>query len=348
VVEERTEQATPRRREEARQRGDVPRSAELAGAAALLGALIGLRLGWPAISDQSASSVLWFLRECRDWQPTIGATARVLHIAFGHSLRLALPVTVGAAVAGLAANLGQSAFVLSSHPVTLRWERLSLAQGLLRMFSRQGLFSLARSLAKLGIVAAVTGAFLHSRAEQVLGLAQAPAQAGALIWELLLRVGAAFAVLAVADYLYQRHQHEKRLRMTRHELREEHKRTEGDPLIRSRIRERQRALARHRMIHAVKRATVVITNPTEIAVALRYEAEKTPAPVVIAKGRRLLAERIRAEALKHGVPVTPSPDLARALYRSVPVGRQIPPDLYQAVAEILVFVYRLTAGATSR
>ncbi len=342
MAEERSEQATPRRREEARQRGEVPRSAELAGAAALLGALLGLRIAWPYVASQASSSALWFLRECSQWQPSILATGQILSLAFIYAVRLALPATLGAAVAGLTANLGQSSFVLSAYPLALRWERMSLTRGLARMLSRQGVFTVLRTLIKLIIIALVTASYLRSRAEEILAVGASPTHTGALIWGLLLRVGMAFMVVAVADYLWQRREYEKRLRMTKQELREEHKRTEGDPLVRSRLRERQRAMARHRMIQAVKRATVVITNPTEIAVALRYEAAKTAAPVVVAKGRRLLAERIRAEAQKHGVPITPSPDLARALYRSVPVGRQIPPELYQAVAEILAFVYRLT------
>ena len=161
-------------------------------------------------------------------------------------------------------------------------------------------------------------------------------------------------VVAVGDYIFQRQEHQRNLRMSRYEVKEEHKRTEGDPLTRSRMRERQRALARHRMIEAVKRATVVVTNPLEIAVALRYEMGEArahsvnlPAPIVVAKGRRLMADRIREQAEKHGVPVTCAPELARALYRSVPVGRQIPSELYQAVAEIIAFVYRMT-GRTPR
>lgn len=199
MSEERTEQATPRRREEARQRGEVPRSAELAGAAALLGALLGLRLAWPFVSSQSSGSTLWFLHECSRWQPSVVATAQVLGLAFVYSMRLALPATVGAAVAGLAANLGQSSFVLSTYPLALRWERMSLSRGLSRMLSRQGVFTVIRTLAKLAIIALVTASYLRSRAEEILAVGAAPAHTGTLIWGLLLRVGVAFMVVAVAD-----------------------------------------------------------------------------------------------------------------------------------------------------
>ncbi len=347
MPEERTEQATPKRREDARKRGEIPRSTELSGVGALLGALFGLRFGWSDAVAQAQHSALWFLRACSGWEPTVQAAAYVLQTAILGAVSIALPLVAGASIGALAVNLAQSRFVISAQPLAIKWSRLSLIQGLTRIVSRQGLFSLLRSLVKLVLIVAVTFFFLRNRAEAVLGLAQgtpltAAAGLGRLLWGLLIRIAGIFALVAVADYVFQYRQHEKKLRMTRHEQREEHKQTEGDPLVRAHIREQQRALARHRMMDSVKDAAVVVTNPVEIAVALRYRAANNPAPIVVAKGRRLLAERIKAEAAKHGVPVTQSPDLARALYRSVAIGRQIPPDLYQAVAEILAFVYRLT------
>jgi flagellar biosynthetic protein FlhB len=347
MADERTEQATPRRREEARQRGEVPRSAEVAGAAALLGALLGLRLCWSGVVEAAAETVRWAMRECGGWEPTVESAGRLILVGLFHGMRMAGPVSAGACVAAAAANLAQTKFLVSAQPLAFRWNRISLTQGLQRIFSRRSAFSVVRSLLKLAAVLLVSFLYLRGRSAAVLGLAQASLASaaglcGELIWGLLIRVAGVLLVVAAVDYVFQRHEHEKNLRMTRHEVREEHKRTEGDPLVRSRIREQQRALARHRMLESVKKATVVVTNPVQFAVALKYETGKTAAPMVVAKGRRLMADRIRAEAERHGVPIMPSPDLARALYRSVPVGRQIPPELYQAVAEILAFVYRLT------
>lgn len=347
MAEERTEQATPRRREEARQRGEVPRSAEVAGAAALLGALLGLRLCWSGVVETAAETVRWGMRECGGWEPTVESAGRLILVGLYHGMRMAGPVSAGACVAAAAANLAQTKFLVSAQPLAFRWNRISLTQGLQRIFSRRSAFSVVRSLLKLAAVMLVSFLYLRGRSDAVLGLAQAnlvsaAGACGDLIWGLLIRVAGVLLVVAAVDYVFQRHEHEKNLRMTRHEVREEYKRTEGDPLVRSRIREQQRALARHRMLEFVKKATVVVTNPVEIAVAVKYETARTAAPMVVAKGRRLMADRIRAEAERHGVPIMPSPDLARALYRSVPVGRQIPPELYQAVAEILAFVYRLT------
>jgi len=353
MADERTEQATPRRREEARQRGEVPRSAELSGAAALLGALLGLRLCWPAVVGAAEEAARWGLRECGRWQPTVESIADMAGAALLQALRMAGPVAVGACIAALAMSLGQGGLVASAHPLAFRWQRLSAGQGLRRLCSTRGLVSVVRSLARVAAVSVVTFLFLRGRWSEVLELAHgSPVTAGStmagLIWGLLIQVAVVMLVIAAADYAFQRRDYERNLRMTRQELREEHKRTEGDPLVRARLRERQRALARHRMLEAVKRATVVVVNPVEIAVALRYELAQMPAPVVVAKGRHLMAERIREQADRHGVPVTRNADLARALYRSVPVGRQIPPELYQAVAEILAFVYRLTGRPEAR
>jgi len=349
MAEERTEQATPRRREEARKKGQVPRSAELAGVGALLGALVALRAGWGSAVEAAREVGLWSLRECAVWQPTVGATTELIRVGLAQGARMALPVTAGACGAALLVNFAQSGFLVSAEPLRFKWSRLSITQGLQRIFSRRGAFSVVRSLVKLALVLAVALGFLRGRWESVLELSHGTALAAgggtaALLWGLLTRVAAAMALVAIADYIFQRREHEKDLRMTRHELKEEHKRTEGDPLVRSRFRERQRAAARHRMLEQVKKATVVVTNPLEYAVALRYEAEEMPAPIVVAKGRRLLAERIKVQAERNGVPVTPSPELARALYYSVALGRQIPPQLYQAVAEIIAFVYRVTGA----
>ena len=347
MADERTEQATPRRRQEARQRGEVARSGELAGAAGLLGALVGLRLGWSSVVDAATEMALWGMRECGGWEPTVGTTVGLIETALTCGGRMVLPVAAGACAAAVAANLGQTGFLISAQPLGFSWRRLSVMEGIKRICSRRGMFAVVRSLVKLAAVGAVVFLFVRGRWESVLGMAQGNALGaavglGGLIWGLLLRVAGVMVVVAAADYIFQRLEYDRNLRMSRYELKEEYKRTEGDPLARSRIREKQRALARHRMLEAVKHATAVVTNPVEIAVALRYDVEKMPAPVVVAKGRWLMAERIKEQARKHGVPVTESPDLARALYRSVSVGRQVPAELYQAVAEILAFVYGIT------
>lgn len=178
--------------------------------------------------------------------------------------------------------------------------------------------------------------------------AQAGGLAGQLVGKMAVLVGTAFLVVAIVDYIYQRWEHDVSMRMTRKELQEELKESEGDPQVRSRIRQRQRQLAMNRMLQAVPQADVVVTNPVHLAVALRYDKESMVAPVIVAKGGGLLAERIKEIARKHRVPVMQNVSLARGLYYGADVGSTIPPELYQAVAEVLAFVYRLRAERRSR
>ena len=171
--------------------------------------------------------------------------------------------------------------------------------------------------------------------------ASAAGMLGTVAWQIGNRVGLGFLILAVLDYAYQRFEHEKSLKMTIEEVKEELKQTEGSPQVRSRIRQKQRQMAMLRMMEEVPKADVVITNPTQLAVAISYDPDKMVAPIVVAKGREKLAEKIRELARKHGVPIVENKPLAQALYRTVEVGQAIGPELYRAVAEILAFVYQL-------
>jgi len=162
-----------------------------------------------------------------------------------------------------------------------------------------------------------------------------------LIYRLLFKAAMALLIIAAIDYAFQRHQNEKQLRMTKEEVKEDYKRSEGDPLVKSKIRQRQRRMAMNRMMQSIPTADVVVTNPTHFAVALKYDADESSAPVVVAKGKNLIAQRIKEIAAEHKVPMVENVELARALYKSVEIGDEVPAVLYQAVAEILAYVYRL-------
>jgi flagellar biosynthetic protein FlhB len=176
---------------------------------------------------------------------------------------------------------------------------------------------------------------------------EAARTAGDLIWQLAIRVCSVILVIASIDYIYQRQQFEKSIRMTKQEVKEEFKRSEGDPKIRGAIRQRQREMSRRRMMQDVPTSDVVITNPTHYAVALKYDSQTMAAPVVVAKGQRLVAQRIKDIARKHHVPLVENKPVARALFASAEIGDSVPVELYQAVAEILAFVYRLKHGERS-
>lgn len=277
---------------------------------------------------------------------TAATCGRLLWDAAFAVVRCCLPVIAGALAMGVAANVCQGSLVFTGVPLTPNMERINPVSGLKRIVSRRALLELVKALLKVSIVG--LAAFL-SVAPRVWELARLPALSpqdavvftGDLASQVVLRTAGALLLVAAVDYAYQRWEHEKNLRMTRDELKEELKETEGDPKLRGRIRQRQREIARRRMMAAVPKADAVVTNPTHYACALVYESGRMPAPRVVAKGRNHLAVRIREIAREHHVPVVQNPALARALYAAVEVGECIPPELYRAVAEVLAFVYRL-------
>jgi flagellar biosynthetic protein FlhB len=246
--------------------------------------------------------------------------------------------------AGLVINYAQVGFLLSTDSLSPKLENLNPIQGFKKIFSRKALFELAKALFKIILVGAVTYGFIRSRLDSFLSFVYTT-PAGLFagfsreIYNLTLRVGVIFISLAVLDYLYQRYEFMKSMRMTKQEVKEEFKQLEGDPLIKSKLREKQRSMAGRRMMQEVPKATVVVTNPTDIAVALKYSEGETAAPKIVAKGAALIAARIREVAKEHGVPVVENKVVARFLYRHVEIGREIPMELYQAVAEILALVY---------
>jgi flagellar biosynthesis protein FlhB len=349
--EERTEPATPRRREEARERGQVARSADLSSAVILLAAVLALKfLGKPMIGGlfASAASVLEGLALV-DGDPAgllthFGGAFTAVFLGF-------LPFVGIVLAAALAANLAQVGFHFTARPLSPDFDRLDPVAGFLRLVSVRGLVRIVAGLLKVSAVALVVFWTMWAERivlvelsgrpfEQILGVAVE------LMLTLSLRAAIVLLVLALFEYGFQRWQHERDLRMSKREVREELKRYEGDPRIRERRRALQQQLALQRMILGVPTATVVVTNPTHFAVALKYE-KSMEAPIVVAKGAEQLARRIRESALEHGIPVIERQDLARALYRSVDVGQAIPATLYQAAAEILAFVYRLKGMATA-
>jgi len=343
--EDRTEPATPRRREEARERGQVALSADLSSAVILLAAVLALRFaGRPLIESlfASTSAVLEGLAGV-DGDPA--ALLARFGGAFTAVLLGFLPFVGIVLVAAMAANLFQVGFLFTADPLTPDLDRLNPVSGLGRLFSLRGLVRLLGGLLKLSIVGLIVFWTIWAERASLVelsgrGFEQIPAVSVDLMHTLSLRAALALLVLAAAEYGFQKWQFERDLRMSKRELREELRRYEGDPRMRERRRAIQRQLALQRMVLAVPQATVVITNPTHLAVAVRFE-KPMDAPVVVTKGAEQMARRIRESAMEHGVPIVERKDLARALYGGVDVGQAIPSALYQAVAEILAYVYRL-------
>jgi flagellar biosynthetic protein FlhB len=343
---EKTEQPTPPRLREARRKGQVVKSTELSSAinllaAALLFILFGdtLFLWLREMMALFLSDYLLFTVSAVNVAPLILQTG----ISFFKIMGLIFTTVLAA---GLIINYAQVGFVLSTEKLSPSFEKLNPAEGIKRILSRRALFELVKSLLKICLVGAAVYVFFSSRFEDFLTyMLLSPISFYEIfsrdIINLSLRVAVIFILLAVLDYIYQRQENFKNLRMTRQEVKEEFKQMEGDPLIKSKLREKQRTMANQRMMQDVPTATVVITNPTEIAVALKYGAEKNPVPVVVAKGAGLVAARIREKAKENKVPVIENKPVARMLFAQVEIGQVIPVELYQSVAEILALVYQI-------
>lgn len=341
---DRTEQPTPRRREEARDEGQIARSADLTAAIALLAGLLLLK----TLGGQMMGKLLG-LTQALGHAPGIAATDLLPWItrvgtAAAEALLPFLALLVVITAAGTAAQAG---LLLTWKRLTPKPERVSPVSGFKRLVSADAISRLALGLLKIAFVVGVAYITIAGRIGDVLstgGLHPAGVfgLSAAVLWDLAVRLALVLLVLGVIDYLFQRWRLERRLRMTKQEVRDELKRMEGDPLVKQRRRQIQARLAMQRIHAEVPRADVVVTNPTHFAVALRYEEAVMAAPRVVAKGKDLIAERIRQLAQQHGVPVVQRPPLARALYLTVEVGQEIPPAFYRAVAEILAYVYQLS------
>ncbi|WP_176322801.1 flagellar biosynthesis protein FlhB [Burkholderia vietnamiensis] len=343
---DRTEAATPRRREKAREEGQVARSRELASFALLAAGFYGTWL----VSGPSGAHLQTMLRSAFTFdRATAFDTHRMLSAAgtaSAEGLAAVLPILALTGLAALLAPMALGGWLISQKTFELKFDRLDPIAGLGRMFSIQGPIQLAMSVAKTMVVGGIGGVAIWRSKDELLGLATQPL--GAALADALHLVAvccgttvAGMLVLAGLDVPYQLWQYNKKLCMTKEEVKREHRENEGDPHVKGRIRQQQRAIARRRMMAAVPKADVVVTNPTHFAVALQYTDGEMRAPKVVAKGVNLVAARIRELAAEHNVPLLEAPPLARALYHNVELEREIPGSLYSAVAEVLAWVYQL-------
>nr|WP_241021378.1 flagellar biosynthesis protein FlhB [Burkholderia sp. Ac-20344] len=343
---DKTEAATPRRREKAREEGQVARSRELASFALLAAGFYGAWL----LAGPSGGHLQAMLRGAFTFdRATAFDTNRMLSAAGSASLEgfaALLPILALTGVAALLAPMALGGWLISQKTFELKFDRLNPISGLGRIFSIQGPIQLGMSLAKTLVVGGIGGIAIWRSKDELLALATQPL--GVALPDALHLVAvccgttvAGMLVVAALDVPYQIWQYNKKLRMTKEEVKREHRENEGDPHVKGRIRQQQRAIARRRMMAAVPKADVVVTNPTHFAVALQYTDGEMRAPKVVAKGVNLVAARIRELAAEHNVPLLEAPPLARALYHNVELEREIPGSLYSAVAEVLAWVYQL-------
>lgn len=349
--QEKTEPATPKRRQDALEEGQVPRSQELTTAFLLLGGALSLQILTPRLGrtmmEVFGTGIVAAGGELD------GASAARLVQAIGWRVLAALSALLATmAMLSVVIGLAQTRGIVNNKALQPKFDRLNVMANAKRMLGLQAWAELFKALFKLLIIGlAVYGALraawpdiLALAQESPIGLLEVVKRYGI---KLLMTAGLSYLVLAGLDYLWQLWQFEKGIRMTKEEIKQEHKQSEGDPMVKARMRSVARQLARRQMFKDVPTADVVIANPTHIAIALRYDPGIAPAPVVVALGRRKVAERIKKIAFEHGVPVIENRPLARALIASAKLGQLIPAELYSAVAEILAFVLRQRAMARS-
>jgi len=346
TFQEKTEPATPRRQQEARRKGEVAKSQELNSLLILLGGLVLLRLLGSGIFQGLSQLSRYLWRNASTFPLTLSEIP--IHFSRGivQVSQFLLPVVLGIMLIAIATNLMQVGFIFSSSSLAPDLNRINPVKGMGNLFSKRALMRLLFSMLKIFVIAYIAYITIRAQLPQLLFLTgksvgQIFLFVANCVYQLGLRCVLGLVPLVVLDYIFQRWEHNQKLRMTRQEVLEEHKQTEGSPLLKSRIRSLQRQVARQRMMQEIPKANVVITNPTQIAVALKYEREKMNAPVVVARGARLIAERIKELARMHGIPLVENRWLAQALYKSVEVGEEVPIRFYQAIAEVLAYVYRL-------
>jgi flagellar biosynthesis protein FlhB len=345
--DDRTEKATPKRRQEARKKGQVARSVDFSGAIVMNVGLVVITALAPTVFGAAASSMRNAFEQIShsgDMMTAAGLNS-LFHAVMNTMLVTVAPVAGVCVAAGVAANIAQVGFRPSLTAAKPDFKRLNPASGFKNLFGPRVFFETGKNLAKVAVVGAIVAmALIPQIAHLGASIGTPPAALGKMmgssIQGIAQRAAIAYLLIAIVDLIWQRKRHDKQLRMTKQEVKEEFKQHSLPPEVKSALRRRQLQAARARMMAAVPHADVIVTNPTHYAVALVYDGTK-PAPVLVAKGQGYVALQIRRIAEEHGVAVVPDPPLARALHRSVEIDQMIPEDMYAAVAQVLAFVYRM-------
>ncbi len=343
---EKTEKATPKRREDARRKGQIARGAELPAALGFLAVLITLNALRENLFNGAGHFLAETMRNAGSNNPLAIADVHNLILEGGKVFAmLSLPVMGAAFVAGLVGNFAQGGLSFSIEALKPKPNRFSPASNIKKIFGSDNAVNLVKTFVKLVFLGSVAYGVLAPVIIDAPNLMNAPlssvaARLGTAFYSLALRFGLVLLILALADYGWSWYKNEKSMRMSKQEIRDEYKEQEGDPMVKNQRRRAARALTQRRSLAAVPTATVIITNPTHFAVALRYNREKDAAPIVVAKGADEIARKIREIAGTNNIPLVENPPLARALYKAVEPNQVIPIELFSAVAEVLAFVFR--------
>lgn len=347
---EKTEKATPKKRQETRKKGQVAKSMELSGSSVLLAGMFCLLVFGGYMKDRTVR----LFTDIFINRLSMNVTPENVMSMFGEYgiqiLLLLAPIFVAVFVIALLVNYLQVGVLVTGEPLKMKFSKLDPIKGFKNIFSMRSLVEFLKSITKLAIIGFMVYSTIWAARGDLSALSNMSPDTifhftASVTTNLGLKIAVGLIVLAFLDYMYQRYDYEKNIRMSKQDIKDEYKKMEGDPLIKSKIRERQRRMALQRMMQEVPNADVVITNPTHFAVALKYDGATMEAPEIIAKGQDYMALRIKEIAKEHGIMTIENKPLARALYGRSEIGEAIPGDLFQAVAEVLAYVYKLKSKA---
>ncbi|MFD2044118.1 flagellar biosynthesis protein FlhB [Ornithinibacillus salinisoli] len=347
---EKTEKATPKKRQDERKKGKVAKSQDVNTAILLLSSFIILFVFGSFMKNNMTAMYQHSFTEYIHWDITPNSVHQVFLEGTIEMAKVLSPIMLVAIIAGFASNLMQIGFLYTTEPLKFDLKKIDPIQGAKRIFSIRALVELLKSLLKIVFIGVITFSVIWIFKDDMMMIAFKDADNALAFFgnvTMIMGIAATIALLflSVFDYAYQRYDFEKNMRMSKQDVKDEYKNIEGDPLIKSKIKERQRQMAMRRMMSEVPNADVVITNPTHFAIAIKYDEEKASAPYVVAKGVDHLAFRIREIAKANDVVTVENKPLARSLYDKIEIGDTIPEEFYQAVAEILAYVYRLEKKA---
>ena len=346
--DEKTEKATPKRREDARKKGQVVKSNDLNSAFILLSIFGILKVAGPFCVDCIKKVFLFYLSSFNEkMEPLSVSEVSVVMLDIMIAIVVILiPIFLTAIIVSTVATLLQTSFLYTTEPLKMNLGKLNPIAGFKRIFSIRAIAELIKATAKFIVLAVILWRELKASLATFASLSGASVETSMnlavdTILSIAFKLGIALAVIGVCDYLYQWWEHEKNIRMTKQEIKDEYKQIEGDPKIKSKIKQRQTQMSMMRMMNEVLKADVIITNPTHYAIAIKYDEKLAQAPIVLAKGKGYVAQRIKEKARENKIEMVENRPLAQALYATVDIGQLIPPEFYAAVAEILVKVYNL-------
>jgi flagellar biosynthetic protein FlhB len=343
---EKTEPATAKKRQDARKKGQVAKSMDLPAALILLFSFISFLMFGGFMKEKMMN----IFRNVYENQLTMDVTASNVQVLFADLVKqgfiILSPIFLLVMIIAIIGNYAQIGFMFIGEPLLMKFNKINPLEGFKRIFSLRTVMDFLKSTLKLTIIGYVVYTTLMGAKARLLGLGHTPLEStfsfiASLTLKLGIKIGAILIALAIFDYIYQKYEYEKSLKMSKQDIKDEYKKSEGDPLIKAKIRSKQRQMAMQRMMQEVPKADVIITNPTHFAVALKYDSTNMQAPTVIAKGADYVALKIKEVAKTNGIITMENKPLARAIFAQVEIGDSIPAELFQAVAEVLAYVYKM-------